>query len=666
MSVDHVVRTTIDEVAAAMGSDLALFFLRTEETLELAAFGPADRKLAPDFWSAHCVGKCLCGLAAQTGNPLYSMDISSDARCTWEECKKAGLRSFAALPLSAEGKVLGILGLAAAQPFDFAAYAPFLETLAAEVALGLRNALLMRRTVTVAQQLETEVNERSRSEAELRSLIDNAPYGITRASRREDRFLSVNPALVRMLGYASPQAVLALKLSRDLYCSPNGRTDFLSQLPSAGGFNGIELHWRRRDGQAMVVRASGRVVPVPETDDLIIEGIAEDVSRERLLEEELVQAQKMEALGRLAGGVAHDFNNLLGVILGYSELLSKDLADSPVLQKRVEAIRKAGERAAGLTAQLLSLSRRQAPQTKVFCPNAVVADTDQMLRRLIGEDVELKLRLANDLGKIKSNPAQIVQVIMNLVVNARDAMPGGGMLTVETYNAEIAEEFRCRGAAVRPGPYVVLAVTDSGMGMDKATQARIFAPFFTTKAVGEGTGLGLATVNEIVARSAGHIFVESAPGRGSTFTVYFPRIDEEAEAPADLAGAVLVRGNETILLVEDAAALREFIQESLQLLGYRVLPAAGGREALEIARQHPGPIHLMITDMILPSMSGPELVQTMTELRPGTQMLQMSGHADATLTRVAGPRVTLIQKPFTLSGLSAKIREALGTSKAGQ
>jgi PAS domain S-box-containing protein len=385
-------------------------------------------------------------------------------------------------------------------------------------------------------------------------------------------------------------------------------------------------------------------------------------------EAQLRQAQKMEAVGRLAGGMAHDFNNLLTVIRGYSELLLGRLGPTDGMRKDLEEVKKAADRASGLTRQLLAFSRRQFIAAKVLDLNALVSNMDGMLRRLIGEDIiEFNTELDSSAGAIKADPGQIEQVIMNLVVNARDAMPKGGRLTVETRNVTIEEGVRLNAAGVGLGSYVLLAVRDSGQGMDAETRSHLFEPFFTTKEKGKGTGLGLSTVYGIVKQSGGSITVESAPDRGTTFRIYFPRVEQETH---ELTGAVdatdSVRGHETILLVEDEPAVRGLVNETLRLQGYTVLVARHGIEALLTSAKHVGPIHLLLTDVVMPQMSGPEVAEKILTIRPGIKVLYMSGYPDHPVFDHGGVNLEIgfLPKPFSPHTLAQKVREVLTGVKA--
>lgn len=388
----------------------------------------------------------------------------------------------------------------------------------------------------------------------------------------------------------------------------------------------------------------------------------------RETEAQLRQAQKMEAVGRLAGGMAHDFNNLLTVIRGYSELLLGRLEPGDAMRKDLEEVKKAADRASGLTRQLLAFSRRQFIAAKVLDLNVLVANMDGMLRRLIGEDiVEFNAELDASLGAIKADPGQIEQVIMNLVVNARDAMPKGGRLTIETRNVTIEDEVRLDAVGVAPGSYVLLAVRDNGHGMDAETRSHLFEPFFTTKEKGKGTGLGLSTVYGIVKQSGGNITVESSPGRGAIFRIYFPRVAQESRETAEAAESIdPARGRETILLVEDEPAVRGLVHETLRLHGYTVLEARHGIEALLTSAKYVGPIHLLLTDVVMPQMSGPEVAEKILTVRPEIKVLYMSGYPDHPVFDQGGVsrQTGFLLKPFSPPVLTQKVREVLDSVKA--
>ena len=388
------------------------------------------------------------------------------------------------------------------------------------------------------------------------------------------------------------------------------------------------------------------------------------MTERRALEQQLRQSQKMEAVGRLAGGIAHDFNNLLMVISGYSEFLLDRLGPDPALRGPAQEIASAAGRATSLTRQLLAFSRKQMLAPKILDLNGVVTENLKMLTRVIGEDIDLVMVPATGLGAVRADAGQIEQVIMNLAVNARDAMPSGGKLTIETSNVSLDEEYARFHAPLRPGNYVMLAISDTGAGMDSETQSHIFEPFFTTKGP-KGTGLGLSTVYGIVKQSGGYIWVYSEAGKGTTFKIYLPRVAEAAESPAQVVApaesAAAEPGTETILLVEDEANLRYLARQFLEKQGYRVIEAADGAVAMQIAVAHEGVIHLLLTDVIMPGMNGRELAQRISEIRPNVKVLYMSGYTENVIGRngTLDAGVRLLQKPFTLRDLKSKVREVL-------
>jgi PAS domain S-box-containing protein len=426
----------------------------------------------------------------------------------------------------------------------------------------------------------------------------------------------------------------------------------------------VEVQFARKDSRLLLaeLHVTGVIKDGLSIGQL---GVARDISERRNLEEQLRHAQKIEGIGRLAGGIAHDFNNLLTAIGGRCYLLLRQLPEDSPLRGNVEIIKGATDRAARLTQQLLAFSRKQILELRVLDLNAIVAGIQPLLRRMIGEDIEVTALAEPDLGQIKGDPGQIEQVLMNLAVNARDAMPGGGRLIVETANVVLDETYARTHSGVEPGPYVMLAVSDTGHGMDAAVQARIFEPFFTTKEIGKGTGLGLATVYGIVKQSGGHIAVYSEVGHGSTFKVYLPRVDgpllaEEAPGPE----APAPRGWETVLVVEDDEALRTLAREVLTLEGYTVIESGQPADALARMERHEGPIHLLLTDVVMPQMSGIQLAELLRAARPGLKVLFMSGYTDGAMVRrgVLQGGTHLLNKPFTPDGLTRKVREILTES----
>jgi signal transduction histidine kinase len=415
------------------------------------------------------------------------------------------------------------------------------------------------------------------------------------------------------------------------------------------------------DGTVRWLIGAGRVQLDDHGEPVRAVGISMDVTERRALEDQYQQAQKMEAIGRLAGGVAHDFNNLLTAILGYCELLLADFGPDDRRHADITEIQKAGTRAAGLTRQLLAFSRKQIIEPTLLDLNVVVADLRAMLGRLIGEDVKIVLDLQPALAFVKADRGQVEQIVMNLAVNARDAMPSGGTLTIETANANLDEHYAKRHPTAKPGPYVVLSVTDTGIGMTPQVQARLFEPFFTTKGPGKGTGLGLATVHGIVARSGGSVNVHSDVGRGTSFKVYFPQTDateRAAQAPPPVARPRA--GTQTVLVVEDAEGLRELAMRLLQREGYTVLAASNADEALELFELN-ACIDVILTDVVMPGASGPELTRQLVERRPELKVIYMSGYTEEAIVHhgVLEPGIAFLHKPFTIDTLGRKIREVL-------
>ena len=515
----------------------------------------------------------------------------------------------------------------------------------------------------LASAIEHKRNEQAlrRSEARHRSLVQTAVHGIYRSSY-EGRFLDVNPALIGMLGYNSPEEVLALDPEKDVFVDPREHARLIEEFRQTGRMDGFEVRWKRKDGSAITVRISGRAVASADEPADVLEAIAEDITERRVLEDQFRQAQKMEAVGRLAGGIAHDFNNLLMVISGYTEVLLTQLDSSHPLYLKAQAIQQASDRATTLTRQLLAFSRKQLLELKVVDVNAVVADMERLLRPLIGENMELSTRLAAGVGCTRADAGQLEQVIMNLVVNAKDAMPNGGKIVIRTDNANLDESYRREHTFIKPGPYVMISVRDTGHGMDRDTQARIFEPFFTTKEQGKGTGLGLSTVYGIIKQSGGYVFVQSEVGRGTVFTIYLPRVDEPSEVHgATPASSVTAGGgSETVLLVEDEESVRQLVRETLELRGYRVLEAENGQAALTLTQSHERKIDLVITDVVMPGMSGHELVQQLLKVRPEVKVLYLSGYTEDAFAEGITDNKAFLQKPFTLQSLSRKVREVLG------
>ncbi len=517
----------------------------------------------------------------------------------------------------------------------------------------------LARDVTRQRQAE---EARRISDERYRELFENA-HDVIYTLDLEGYITSLNKAGEKITGYPRDEA-LRMNFADMIVAEYLPTIRRMTERKVAGEDPGpYDLKIISKDGRQVALEVSARLIYL-DGRPVGVQGIARDVTERKHLEDQFRQSQKMEAVGRLAGGVAHDFNNLLTIIKGYSDYLLAKFADHEGLKRPAEEINKAADRAAALTRQLLAFSRRQVLAPKVLDLNAAVHNVEKMLRRLIGEDIELRWAPALDLGRVKADPGQVEQVLMNLAVNARDAMPEGGTLSIETVNVRVHDDSRPYHA-IHPGQYVLLTMSDTGCGMDAQTRAHIFEPFFTTKEPDKGTGLGLSTVYGIVKQSEGYIFVDSQPGQGAAFRIYLPRVDEPAAGSGDVRHVAEVRteGSETILLVEDDEKVRQLLTEILRQKGYNVLVAGNGAEALAISDRHPDTIHLLLADIVMPGMSGHDVAKHLVPRRKQMRVLYMSGYTDNEIVRdeIMGPGSAFLQKPFTAVALGGKIREVLGT-----
>jgi len=493
-----------------------------------------------------------------------------------------------------------------------------------------------------------------------RLLFEDNPLPMWVFDRETLQFLEANHAAVVHYGYTHEE-FLAMTIA-DIR-PPEDVARLRASVSQASGL-ALSGQWRHRlkDGRLIDVEVASHTISYGGRQAVL--SVLQDITQRKQLEEQLRQSAKMEAVGMLAGGIAHDFNNLLTIINGYSHILLNALRRDDPNYSAVEQIMKAGERAATLTRQLLSYSRRQVLQPKLLNLNQLLTGMEAMLRRLISEDIELRFAPGREIGQVNADPGQIEQVVMNLAVNARDAMPRGGILTIETSDMELDEHYTSTHTTVKPGNYVALVVSDNGSGMDAETRVHIFEPFFTTKTQGQGTGLGLTTVFSIVKQSGGGMEVYSEPGKGTSVKVYLPRIDQPAAAETETPLAKALRGSETILLVEDEEQVRNLVRDTMRRGGYRVLDAPSAAEARRIVAAYKGPIHLLIADVVMPKEGGRELAASLASRRPAIKVLFMSGYTDHAV--VNGGLLTahsaFIQKPFTPSALSSKVREVLETN----
>ncbi len=575
----------------------------------------------------------------------------------------AGLRSLMVVPLISKDQVIGTIHFRSTRSDSFSKQdLKVAGGIASQIAGAVANAQLFMEWKRVEEALRE-------SERRFRDLFDNAPLGYHEYDG-EGHVTKVNRTEERMLGYGAEEMV-----GRPMW-EFNGETDFARQqiLAKLAGTmppgRNIERTYRKKDGTLLHVLLEDKLISDEKGQIKGIRCAVQDITEWKRVKEEVVslqeqlrQSQKMEAIGRLAGGVAHDFNNLLTIIKGYSQLSLAELNEKDPLKGNIETIQKAAERAADLTRQLLAFSRRQIMELRVLDLNSLLKDMEKMLHRVIGEDIELVTLLAENLGRVKADPGQIEQVVMNLAVNARDAMPSGGKLLVETADAERDEAYVRSHEGMAAGRYVMFSVSDTGVGMPPELREKIFDPFFTTKEKGKGTGLGLSMVYGIVKQTGGNIFVYSEPGRGSVFKVYLPRVEEETSALAPRYETLSVpRGNETVLLVEDEQAVRNLAARVLREQSYHVLEASDGNEALLLAENHREErIHILVTDVVMPQMGGRELADRLRTLRPGIKVLFTSGYTDNAIVHhgALDHGVEFLQKPFSPSALGLKVRKVL-------
>ena len=497
------------------------------------------------------------------------------------------------------------------------------------------------------------------TERRYREMFEQTFVAVSTTRVSDGQILLCNQAFARLFGYESAAQVIGTS-SRALYFDPAERQQLLVALREQGQVRNYEMRLKRRDGTTAWVLVNVSRFVAADGEELL-ENLCIDITDKKSLEQQLWQAQKLDALGSLAGGVAHDFNNLLTAIIGYADMLKEDLGEDSPYADDLREIIKASDRATALTRQLLAFSRRQPFDPKPLRLDERIADMEKMLRRLLGPSVRLVTAGDADLALVMADPNQVEQVVLNLAVNSRDAMPPGGTLTIEARNVRFDESYVHGAAAVPPGSYVMLAVSDTGTGMSPETLSRLFEPFFTTKEKGKGTGLGLSTVYGIVKQSQGHVIVYSELGVGTTFKCYFPVSEAPRRVSRPMPSPFAVRGSETILLVEDEEPIRVLAASALERLGYTILAASDGDAAMKLAADHTGPIHLLLSDGVLSGIRVPELLRRFVAQRPETRILLMSGYSQEAVfqNEIVAPNTAFLAKPFTIRQLSERVREVL-------
>jgi PAS domain S-box-containing protein len=650
-SIESAAPKLLETIATTLGWKVgALWLLDSEtQTLRNSGFWRAPGRAGHEFESASRqlsfrAGECLLGHVLQTGKPEWISDLASVrgfARA--EQAKSAELRSAFELPILVGTETRGVL--------EFFAYevAPVDEDLI-EIAVAVAS--------QIAQFMERRRSERVLGvfEERYRSLFENAVFGILRTTASGE-ILDANPAVVTMLGYDSVEEVLRLNLYADIYKNPHDRERLLEDSVSSNSFDGLETEWKTRAGGIIQVRLNGRVVRGENAELAGFEAIVEDISQRKLLEQQYRQAQKMEAVGRLAGGVAHDFNNLLTIIAVSTDTLLDVAINNEPLRQTADEIARATEQGACLVRQLMAFSRSQPQTPEPVSLNDIIGSSLRMLQILAGEDIRFELNMNAGESLVAVEPSRLEQILMNIVANARDAMAGGGIVTITTSVVEIDEEQTALYVGLQPAKHVRLDIADTGHGMPSEVLAHIFEPFFSTKSEGRGSGLGLSTVYGIVRQHQGHITCESVPGQGTAFSVFLPVAEAVARSTRPSETPSKVRhGSETILLVEDESDLRASIRRILDRSGYQVVVASNGLEALKVSDEHPNGFDLLVTDIALPQMRGTELAQRLLQRHPQMRVLYMSGYSEEKVPADTGH---FIPKPFRREALVRKIREVL-------
>jgi two-component system, cell cycle sensor histidine kinase and response regulator CckA len=505
-----------------------------------------------------------------------------------------------------------------------------------------------------------DITGRKKAEERFYKAFNANPEPISISTISESRYTDVNESFLRVTGYSREEVIGRTSEELGFWGEPQDRERFIDLLRKQGSVRELEIKFRTKSGEVRTAADSAEIIDVAGQECVI--AIFRDITEQNSLERQLRQTQKMEAIGQLSGGIAHDFNNLLSVIIGYSEAIEERLSADDSLLKMCQQIRKAGQSAASLTRQLLAFSRQQVLEAKFLDVNEIVRNMEKMLRRLIGEDIEFSTGLEPALAHIKADQGQIEQVILNLAVNARDAMPHGGRIRIETTNVELDAEYARLHPHQEAGSYVLLTFADTGTGMDVETQAHIFEPFFTTKEIGKGTGLGLSTVYGVIRQSGGHIWVSSELGQGTTFKIYMPQAQPSDRGKKPSATAASAHHSaETILLVEDSQPVRELTLSMLTESGYNVLPADHPQKAIEVAESYKGPIHLLLTDMVMPGMNGQTLAEKLALIRPDLKVLYTSGYTGFSHSALLDADLVFLPKPFTKHSLLSKLRQVLAS-----
>jgi PAS domain S-box-containing protein len=667
LSVDQVIQAALEGIVAGIGPDLALLFMREGDKMFLQGLRSVETRLSYENIKVHRVGECLCGLACSEGKAVYSPDIHADPRCTLEECKEAGVVSFAALPLNSGDKITGVLAIASTAEQNFETRATFLESLTAQLSSGLQNATLYEEVQRYSEQLEMNVAGLRQAERALRlsklryqTLFDSSPVGIWHAAPDGSGGM-VNESLLKITGITQ-ETVRGEGWASCLHPEDKERVskEWSAFVQGKGSY---ESTYRFQHPDGTVRHVLGQAVPETGLEGEILGfiGTLTDITEQKHLETRLQEAQKMEAVGTLAGGIAHDFNNLLQAILGYADLLLLRKGKGEPRSRELQMIVSASKKGAELTQQLLTFSRKVESKLRPTDLNLGVENMRKILARTLPKMIEVDLLLSDNLSFVNADPVQMEQVLMHLAVNAKDAMPNGGRLTIKTENVILDEEYCRTHPEARPGEYALLEVSDTGHGMAEETLKHIFDPFFTTKGLAKGTGLGLAMVYGIVKSHDGYITCTSDFGTGTTFKIYLPAVEQEEEPEMPVEKDLYRGGTETILVVDDEGFVRDVARQILTEVGYTAIVAHDGESALQLYEQERGRIDLVILDLIMPGIGGRKCLEKLLKINPKAKIIAASGFSDIEPMKetVEAGAKGFIGKPYEMMGFLKVVREVL-------
>ncbi len=662
LSIKEICDIATKEINRFLNVDAVLIFLHNNNELFLCSITSKDNNIKPEEIPVHLKGECLCGIASLNGNPVFSVDINKDRRCTWTECKKAGFKSFSAIPLVYGGEDLGILGIASKRQKNFRQSYRFIKTISDQIAISLNNAKQFEELRSYSSKLEQEIASRKiieqklrESEEKYRLVIENANDAIFIIQDGIIKF--PNRRLEEFSGYSREELT---KVPFTSFIHEDDRGMVLERyqkrikgenVPSTYTFRGIN-----KKGEIVILEVT--VILIEWEGKPATLNFLRDITQQKKLEEQLFQSRRMETIGTLAGGIAHNFNNLLMGILGNTSLMLMKVDSLHPFYDKLKAIERLVENGADLTRQLIGFARGGKYNVKPLDLNKLISDTSEMFG-MTRKDITIYKNLEENLHTVEADKSQIEQVLLNMYINAWQAMPSGGNMYIETKNMSVNEQ-ESLTYNIKPGEYIKISITDTGIGMDEATKQRVFEPFFTTRRVGEGTGLGLASAYGIIKNHGGTINVYSEEGHGATFSIYLPALEERPSVTTQ-SDVSPISGHETLLLIDDDYMNIESLSELLEEFGYKIMTAQSGREGIEIYKKHHDKINLVILDMIMPEMSAEEILKKLQEINKNVSVLLSSGYSlngEAEKILKTGCK-GFIQKPFKVDELSHKIREAL-------